>query len=324
MQFLSEELKQSYTTKNFTLKSGLLDLEKQYRAHMNVDPAMAAFWADVTVLLVSRPEWCSDTPAAVARWHAELDWVPRLSDTAARICALDGCPCCGPVSWKKRSAAHRSACPEGHQLPPVCLDANLVCVSNMSYCCCLQDENRDKDAPLQFKGPSGPADSDSTPHRTPRQSTGSQLDAAAAAQGSSSAAGDATAQQHSSGSRNCSSGGSRIPADSSTILQQQQQGVQLQVKSFNTIISEEEASAASILQDKDKPPGQGSAGVAAGEVVVRQGAGFRVIRASQPDELAAAAAGGPGSSGGSVVEEPLQPVAVLKDSYASRLKVGQV
>jgi hypothetical protein len=53
LQFLSEELKQSYTTKNFTLKSGLLDLEKQYRAHMNVDPAMAAFWADVTVLLVS-------------------------------------------------------------------------------------------------------------------------------------------------------------------------------------------------------------------------------------------------------------------------------
>jgi hypothetical protein len=52
VQFLSEELKQSYTTKNFTLKSGLLDLEKQYRAHMNVDPAMAAFWADVTVLLV--------------------------------------------------------------------------------------------------------------------------------------------------------------------------------------------------------------------------------------------------------------------------------
>ncbi|KAF6255821.1 hypothetical protein COO60DRAFT_1627408 [Scenedesmus sp. NREL 46B-D3] len=46
VQFLSEELKQSYTTKNFTLKTGLLDLEKQYRAHMNIDPAMAAFWAD--------------------------------------------------------------------------------------------------------------------------------------------------------------------------------------------------------------------------------------------------------------------------------------
>lgn len=54
VQFLEQELKQSYTTKNFTLKSGLLELEKQYRAHMNVDPAMAAFWADVTVLLVRR------------------------------------------------------------------------------------------------------------------------------------------------------------------------------------------------------------------------------------------------------------------------------
>eukprot|EP00878_Enallax_costatus_P033253 GHUV01036659.1.p1 GENE.GHUV01036659.1~~GHUV01036659.1.p1 ORF type:complete len:418 (+),score=202.88 GHUV01036659.1:253-1506(+) len=51
VKFLEHELKQSYTTKNFTLKSGLLELEKQYRAHMNVDPAMAAFWADVTVLL---------------------------------------------------------------------------------------------------------------------------------------------------------------------------------------------------------------------------------------------------------------------------------
>lgn len=30
-QFLEHELKQSYTTKNFTLKSGLLELEKQYR-----------------------------------------------------------------------------------------------------------------------------------------------------------------------------------------------------------------------------------------------------------------------------------------------------
>jgi hypothetical protein len=31
LQFLEHELKQSYTTKNFTLKSGLLELEKQYR-----------------------------------------------------------------------------------------------------------------------------------------------------------------------------------------------------------------------------------------------------------------------------------------------------
>jgi hypothetical protein len=196
----------------------------------------------------------------------------------------------------------------------------------------MQDENRGKDAPLQFKGPPGPADSDSTPHRSPRQSTGSQLDAAAAAaaQGTSSAAGDAAAQQHSSGSRNSSSsGGGLVSAVGSTLQQQQQQqGVQVQVKSFNTIISEEEASAASILQDKDKPPGQGSVGGAAGEVVVRQGAGFKVIRATQPGEAAAAAAaaaaGGPGSGGGSVVEESLQTVAVLKDSYASKLKVSRV
>jgi hypothetical protein len=31
LQFLEHELKQSYTTKNFTLKSGLLELEKTYR-----------------------------------------------------------------------------------------------------------------------------------------------------------------------------------------------------------------------------------------------------------------------------------------------------
>ena len=98
--------------------------------------------------------------------------------------------------------------------------------------------------------------------------------------------------------------------------------MQRQVQSFNSIISEEEASAASILQDKDKPPGhQGPAENASGEVVVRQGAGFRVIRSSAPGE-AAAAAGGGSSGGGSVVEEPLQPVAVLKGNYAGRLQVG--
>jgi hypothetical protein len=53
LKFLEHELKQSYTTKNFTVKSGLLDLEKQYRPHIRVDPVMAAFWADVSVLLVS-------------------------------------------------------------------------------------------------------------------------------------------------------------------------------------------------------------------------------------------------------------------------------
>jgi hypothetical protein len=205
----------------------------------------------------------------------------------------------------------------------------MVLLLPLLRCCCLQDENRDKDAPLQFKGPPRPADMDSSTHRTPRQSTGSQLDAAAAAaaaaaQGSSSIPGDGAALQLGSSSRSSGGGGgSKLAADGSSTQQQQQQqqGVQLQVKSFNTIICEEEASAASILQDKDKPPGQGSAGGAAGEMV-RQGAGFRVIRASQPGE-AAAAAGGSCSGGGSVVEESLQPVAVLKDSYASRLKVRE-
>lgn len=52
-QFLEVELKQSYATKNFTLKNALLELEKQYRQYIAQDPAMAALWADVTVLLVS-------------------------------------------------------------------------------------------------------------------------------------------------------------------------------------------------------------------------------------------------------------------------------
>lgn len=43
LQFLEHELKQSYTTKNFTLKSGLLELEKQYRCHPTTVSAAAAF-----------------------------------------------------------------------------------------------------------------------------------------------------------------------------------------------------------------------------------------------------------------------------------------
>jgi hypothetical protein len=51
-QFLEAELKQSYATKNFTVKSGLLELEKLYRSRIDEQPDMAALWADVTVLLV--------------------------------------------------------------------------------------------------------------------------------------------------------------------------------------------------------------------------------------------------------------------------------
>ncbi len=39
-QKLELDLKQSYATKNFTLKQGLLDLEKKYRAHIYGHPDM--------------------------------------------------------------------------------------------------------------------------------------------------------------------------------------------------------------------------------------------------------------------------------------------
>lgn len=53
-QFLEVELKNSYSTKNFTLKKELLELEKQYRAHIAGNEAMAALLSDVSTLLVRR------------------------------------------------------------------------------------------------------------------------------------------------------------------------------------------------------------------------------------------------------------------------------
>lgn len=52
-QVLQAELKQSYSTKNFALKSGVLEVEKRYRDLIYGSEALQDLWAEVTWLLVS-------------------------------------------------------------------------------------------------------------------------------------------------------------------------------------------------------------------------------------------------------------------------------
>ena len=52
MQVLQAELKQSYATKNFALKSGMLELEKKYRDLVYGCEAVQDLWAEVTWLMV--------------------------------------------------------------------------------------------------------------------------------------------------------------------------------------------------------------------------------------------------------------------------------
>jgi hypothetical protein len=107
--------------------------------------------------------------------------------------------------------------------------------------------------------------------------------------------------------------------------------VQQQVESFNTIISEEAAGAAALLADAATSSKQ-----EAGEVVVRHGAGFRVVRpAGMADPHAdAAAADGSTRAAAAAVDVPVaaapaehrqqqqQKLALLRQDFASKLKVG--
>ncbi|GLI62793.1 hypothetical protein VaNZ11_005541 [Volvox africanus] len=56
VQRLEGELQRSYATKNFTLKSGLLEIEKAYRDFISGSPAVQCLWDEVTLLLVEDKE----------------------------------------------------------------------------------------------------------------------------------------------------------------------------------------------------------------------------------------------------------------------------
>ncbi|KAF5836285.1 hypothetical protein DUNSADRAFT_6162 [Dunaliella salina] len=53
---LEVELRQSYSTKNFTLKSGLLDIEKRHREFIYDNPDIEDLWTEVLGLLVEDKE----------------------------------------------------------------------------------------------------------------------------------------------------------------------------------------------------------------------------------------------------------------------------
>lgn len=66
VQRLEVELKQSYATKNFTLKNGLLDIEKRYRDLIVTDTGVQELWGDVMVLL-NEGEVSHAVPAVIAK-----------------------------------------------------------------------------------------------------------------------------------------------------------------------------------------------------------------------------------------------------------------
>lgn len=109
--------------------------------------------------------------------------------------------------------------------------------------------------------------------------------------------------------------------------------VQQQVESFNTIISEEAAGAAAHPADISGSKQE------SGEVVVRHGAGFRVVRPAgvpDPHADAAAADGKSSSTAGATAaaaapaaagaagsaEQQQQKLALLQQDFASKLKVS--
>jgi hypothetical protein len=106
----------------------------------------------------------------------------------------------------------------------------------------------------------------------------------------------------------------------------------MQVDTFNTIISEEAASAATLLGDLNSGKQE------SGEMVVRHGAGFRVVRpagtkdptadvtaadSSSASAAAAAAGGGVGQQGQQAqqLQQQAQAVSLLRQEFAERAKV---
>jgi hypothetical protein len=109
----------------------------------------------------------------------------------------------------------------------------------------------------------------------------------------------------------------------------------MQVDTFNTIISEEAASAATLLGDLNSGKQE------SGEMLVRHGAGFRVVRpagtkdptadvtaadSSSASAAVAAAAAGSGSGQQEQQAQQQQPqvVSLLRQEFAERAKVGGV
>lgn len=201
----------------------------------------------------------------------------------------------------------------------------------------LQDENRDKEAPAKFTGPPGPA----AAARTPRQSTGTQLDAAAdeaavlaAAAAAALEAGARSSEQpqrdREARSASVSSAGAVAngaaaaagvaPGGSSsrgTLQSHPPSAVQWQVDALNRKLEEAAATAHSDGGSGTSGGGSAAHAATAGEVVMRHGASFRVVRTLPPGVAATAAA----AMDSTVVEEALQPVHVVKDVYASKIKV---
>lgn len=197
----------------------------------------------------------------------------------------------------------------------------------------LQDEKKERDTFQQHKTPrlTGPsAAADASRARTPRVSSGTGSTAGAAPAAAATGA-DAAAGAQPSPSKDVP-GSPRTAAAKGAGPEQPSSStaVQAQVDSFNTIISEEAASAATL------PADLGSSKQASGEFVVRHGAGFRVVRpAGVPDPHAdaaaddgsttattAAAAGGGGIDAARVQQQQQQQsVALLRQDFASRAKV---
>eukprot|EP00775_Hariotina_reticulata_P002473 gene2473-2776_t len=128
VHFLEHELKQSYTTKNFTVKSGLLDLQKQYRPHISVDPVMAAFWADVSVLLDEK----KDKDAAAPQFQGPPTLAPVTGSTFKRSSAGGLVPAVGAGPWGK---------PDGSSTPgPVSLFSRSTMSSSSAGGSIIADE----------------------------------------------------------------------------------------------------------------------------------------------------------------------------------------
>lgn len=201
----------------------------------------------------------------------------------------------------------------------------------------MQDEKKDRDT-FQPKGPRMTAPSAVTDIRTSRPSSSSGAGAPASAPATAATA--AGVEQSGSAQPTHRKDTTPTPSTSTAAAaangQEQSSGstaVAMQVDTFNTIISEEAASAATLLGDLNSGKQE------SGEMVVRHGAGFRVVRpagtkdptadvtaADSSSASAAAAAAGGGQQGQQAqqlqLQQQAQAVSLLRQEFAERAKVG--
>ncbi|MEW5316426.1 MAG: hypothetical protein WDW38_007801 [Sanguina aurantia] len=181
---LEAELKQSYSTKNFTVKSGLLDIEKAYRDFIDSHKDVQALWGEIMLLTVEDKDGLPTGTVSQRRAamnSAEQAAVERppprgrpLWDPCTRPAQLIGQPPAEahtvrtPGGGRSSASTHGDGVSHGEELPPLAADDGDG--SGGGGALHLHASSYVQSQVCRFKDGSAPNSADPSGNRTPSNS----------------------------------------------------------------------------------------------------------------------------------------------------------